>query len=60
MATDPITEAFFEVEAVEPPQHETAPAGAARTFRHYDQHQSFLLPVVSENSISLLTRDFAK
>ncbi len=27
-----------------PPQRVRSPAGAAKTFRHYDQHQSFLLP----------------
>ena len=44
MATDPVAEAFFEVEAVDPPDRVTRPAGASRTFRDYDQHQSFLLP----------------
>lgn len=44
MATDPVPEAFFEVEEVDPPARVTRPAGASRTFRHYDQHQSFLLP----------------
>lgn len=44
MATDPIAEAFFEVEGVDPPERVTRPAGASRTFRDYDQHQSFLLP----------------
>ena len=35
---------LFEVdEAAEPPRRK-APAGTAKTFRHYDQHQSFLLP----------------
>jgi len=45
MATDPVAEAFFEVEGVDPPpERVTRPAGASRTFRDYDQHQSFLLP----------------
>ena len=44
MVTDPVAEAFFEVEAVDPPERVISPAGAARTFRHYDQYQSFLLP----------------
>src|SRR5664280_274970 len=44
MATDPIAEAFFEVERVDPPGRVASPAGASRTFRDYDQHQSFLLP----------------
>jgi transposase len=44
MATDPVAEAFFEVEGVDPPVRVTRPAGASRTFRDYDQHQSFLLP----------------
>jgi transposase len=44
MATDPVAEAFFEVERVDPPERVTRPAGASRTFRDYDQHQSFLLP----------------
>lgn len=44
MATDPVAEAFFEVEEVDPPARVTRPAGASRTFRHYDQRQSFLLP----------------
>ena len=44
MATDLVAEAFFEVETVDPPVRVTVPAGAARTFRHYDQHQTFLLP----------------
>ncbi len=44
MATDPIAGAFFEVEGVDPPERVTRPAGASRTFRDYDQHQSFLLP----------------
>ena len=44
MATDPVAEAFFEVDEVQPPDRVTRPAGASRTFRDYDQHQSFLLP----------------
>jgi transposase len=44
MATNPAAEAFFEVEEVDPPERVTRPAGASRTFRDYDQHQSFLLP----------------
>jgi transposase len=44
MPTDPVAEAFFEVEEVDPPERVTRPAGASRTFRDYDQHQSFLLP----------------
>jgi len=44
MATNPVAETFFEVEAVDPPERVIRPAGASRTFRHYDQHQSFLLP----------------
>jgi len=44
MAPDPVAEAFFEVEGVDPPERVTRPAGASRTFRDYDQHQSFLLP----------------
>jgi transposase len=44
MATDPVAEAFFEVERVDPPGRVAPPAGASRTFRDYDQHQSFLLP----------------
>jgi len=44
MATDPVAEAFFQVEGVDPPERVTRPAGASRTFRDYDQHQSFLLP----------------
>ena len=44
MATNPVAETFFEVEAVDPPEQVIRPAGASRTFRHYDQHQSFLLP----------------
>jgi transposase len=44
MATDPVTEVLFEVEEVDPPEQVLPPAGASRTFRHYDQHQSFLLP----------------
>ena len=35
---------FFEVEEVDPPERVVPAAGASRTFRHYDQHQSFLLP----------------
>jgi transposase len=44
MATNPVAETFFEVEAVDSPERVTRPPGASRTFRHYDQHQSFLLP----------------
>jgi transposase len=44
MATNPAAEAFFEVEEVDPPERVARPAGASRTFRDYDQHQSFLLP----------------
>ena len=44
MATDPVAEAFFEVEEGDPQRRVVPPAGASRTFRHYDQHQSFLLP----------------
>jgi len=44
MATDPVAQAFFEVEAADPPERVMRPAGASRTFRDYDQHQSFLLP----------------
>jgi transposase len=44
MATNPTAEAFFEVEEVDPPERVARPAGASRTFRDYDQHQSFLLP----------------
>ena len=44
MATDPDADAFFEVEVVDPPERVIRPAGASRTFRAYDQHQSFLLP----------------
>lgn len=34
---------LFEVAQAEPPPA-PAPVGAEKTFRHYDQHQSFLLP----------------
>jgi len=44
MATDPSAEPLFEVEESDPPEPMRPAAGAARTFRHYDQHQSFLLP----------------
>jgi len=44
MASDPVADVLFEVEAEEPPDRVNAPAGARKTFRHYDQHQSFLLP----------------
>jgi transposase len=44
MATDPVAEVLFDVEKVDPPGRVSPPAGAARTFRPYDQHQSFLLP----------------
>jgi len=44
MATDPVADAFFEVEEVDPPERVTRVGGASRIFRHYDQHQSFLLP----------------
>ena len=37
-------EALFEVEEVPPPSRARMPAGSAKTFRHYDQAQSFLLP----------------
>ena len=32
------------MEEVDPPERVVPAAGASRTFRHYDQHQSFLLP----------------
>lgn len=44
MASHWVDEPLFEVEGVDPPERVITPAGAARTFRHYDQHQSFLLP----------------
>jgi transposase len=47
MAADPVAEVLFEVEEVveeDPPERVSPPVGAARTFRHYDQLQSFLLP----------------
>jgi len=44
MASHWVDEPLFEVEGVDPPERVIPPAGAARTFRHYDQHQSFLLP----------------
>ena len=37
-------EALFEVEEVPSPSQARMPAGSAKTFRHYDQAQSFLLP----------------
>ena len=37
-------EALFEVEEVPSPSRARMPAGSAKTFRHYDQAQSFLLP----------------
>ena len=36
--------ALFEVGETSGPPRRRAPAGAAKTFRHYDQAQSFLLP----------------
>ena len=37
-------EALFEVEEAPAPSRARVPAGSAKTFRHYDQDQSFLLP----------------
>ena len=43
MTRGPVDAKLFEVEGVaEPPPK--VPAGADKTFRHYDPHQSFLLP----------------
>ena len=44
MTTNATAGVLFEMEAQVSPEVSPVPAGAARTFRRYDQHQSFLLP----------------